>query len=76
MITLTGKEIRDLAEAAGFLIEKADSDDLLDTEMTIIPCPPDGIKDDDDGSLSRYKYVAYFSDYPEEGVFGLGEELK
>lgn len=74
MLTLTGKEIKDLAEAVGLMIQPLDYADELETEMTIIACPEGGVRDDD-GKATHFKYAAYLSEYPEEGVFPLGDEI-
>lgn len=74
MLTLTGKEIKDLAEAVGLVIMPHDYTDELETEMTIIACPSSGVEDDD-GNATHYKHVAYLSEYPEEGTFPLGDEV-
>lgn len=39
MMTLTGKEIKDLAEAVGLVVCTMDYTDELETEMTIIEFP-------------------------------------
>lgn len=74
MLTLTGKEIKDLAEAVGLVIAPHDYTDELETEMTIIDCPSNGVLDDG-GKATHYKYVAYLTEYPEEGSFPLGDEI-
>ena len=74
MLTLTGKEIKDLAEAVGLVIQPLNYGDELETEMTIIKCPATGVLDDD-GKATHYEHVAYLSEYPEEGTFPLGDEL-
>lgn len=74
MLTLTGKEIKDLAEAVGLVIQPLDYTDELETEMTIIDCPASGVMDDD-GKATHYEHVAYLSEYPEEGTFPLGDEV-
>lgn len=77
MLTLTIAEIKDLAECAGLVLKEGcepDADDL-ETEITIIDCPKDGVKDDDNRP-THYAHVAYFDEYPEEGCYPLGEELK
>ncbi len=74
MLTLTGKEIKDLAEAVGLVIQPLNYGDELETEMTIIKCPATGVQDDD-GKVTHYEHVAYLSEYPEEGTFPLGDEL-
>jgi len=47
MITLTGKEIRDLAYFAGFMIVEQDYDDILDTEISVFNCSKNGIKNEE-----------------------------
>lgn len=74
MMTLTGKEIKDLAEAVGLVVCTMDYTDELETEMTIIDCPASGVLDDD-GKATHYAHVAYLSEYPEEGTFPLGDEV-
>lgn len=74
MLTLTGKEIKDLAEAVGLVISPLDYEDELETEMTIIDCPASGVLDDD-GKATHYQHVAYYSEYPEEGMCPLGDEV-
>jgi hypothetical protein len=71
-ITLTGKQIYELAIAAGFpMDESAVSDELImESEMTIVH-DDDLIIKDDEGSESRYSHAAYYTDYPEEGMFPL-----
>jgi hypothetical protein len=74
MLTLKGREIKDLAEAVGLWIQQLDYTDELETEMTIIDCPASGVMDDD-GKAKHYEHVAYLSEYPEEGAFPLGDEV-
>lgn len=74
-LTLTGKEIKDLAESIGFTITKGSFDkDILETEMTVVDCPEKGVEGDD-GKPMFFNYVAYFDDCPEEGVMPLGDEV-
>jgi len=75
MLTLTGKEIRDLAEAVGLVVQPIDYVFEFETEMTIIDCPESGVIDDD-GTAKHYDHVAYLREYPEEGTFPLGDEVK
>ena len=75
-MTLTVEEIGDLAKSAGFKIDDeqlGDSD--RDTEYVIEPCPKDGV-DNEDGTRSHYRFIAYLDEYPEEGCFGLGEAIR
>lgn len=79
MITLSVAEIYDLACMAGFTINHApafmpDADEM-ETEVTIEDCPASGLLDDDNVSRRHYSRIAYFTEYPEEGSFGLGKEL-
>lgn len=72
-ITLTIREIIDLAEFAGLRLQgQAEDLDELEHEITVEQCPARGV--DDQGVAKHYKHIAYFDEYPEEGVFGLGQE--
>lgn len=75
MIVLNGKEIKDLAEFAGFTISSRFelTDDEMETEYVIADCPKEGTVDDD-GTARHYDHIAYLSECPEEGVCPLGEE--
>jgi hypothetical protein len=76
-ITLTVAEIKDLAECAGFTIEPASvptDPETLGTEITVIDCPKEGVKEDDN-RLVRYAHVAYFDECPGEGCHPLGEAV-
>ena len=75
MLTLKGREIKDLAEAVGLEIQQLDYTDELETEMTIIACPASGVTDDDDGKVRHYEHVAYLSEYPDDGTFPLGDQV-
>lgn len=79
---LTVREIKDLAEFSGLTLDKSstttDLDDI-DAEIAIADCPPAGLKPDDDEEgavVTHYRKIAYFTEYPEEGAMGLGEEIK
>lgn len=76
-ITLTVREIYDLARAAGFKIEKPapiDEDDM-ESEYTIFE-KENGVQvNDDDGTPRFYRHGAYLEEYPEEGTFPLGTEI-
>jgi hypothetical protein len=76
MITLTVAQIKDLAEFAGLTLHSRFNPprDELDDEITIAACPESGTKDDE-GNVKHYAYVAYMTDYPEEGCFPLGDEI-
>ena len=77
MLTLTVAEIKDLAECAGLVFNQKfmpDGDDL-DTEIVVMECPKEGVRDDDN-KPTHYAHIAYFAEYPEEGSYPLGPELK
>ena len=69
MITLTVREIFDLAQCAGFRVEKTDVDDL-DVEITIIRT-----EDIVNGDLKYYNHLAYYTELPEEGYYPLGDRV-
>jgi len=73
---LTIAEIVNLALFAGLEVDiRGVVDDEMESEITIIPCPAEGIKDED-GVVQKYSgSVAYFSDYPDEGWMPLGEGI-
>ena len=75
IVTLTCKEILDLAELAGFTVDATGVE--LETELTIAHCPENGIEDRDGDFVDRttYNLVAYITDYPDEGSIGLGDPL-
>jgi hypothetical protein len=79
MMTLTVAQIYDLACMAGFTINHSamfmPGEDEMETEITIRDCPAIGLLDDDNVSRQHYSLIAYFTEYPEEGSFGLGPEL-
>jgi hypothetical protein len=72
-ITLTIAELVDLAELAGLVIDSVSD---TDSELVITECPPEGVLDDDDPSPKHYRYIAYYAEYPDEGVLPLGEPLE
>ena len=54
---LTGKEIKELAECAGFIISSnAFGEDDLEAEYSIDRCPEKGVMNDD-GTVEHYGYV-------------------
>lgn len=76
MITLTVREINDLAEFAGLVLDGnrlGPSVDEMEAEISITTEPTEC--KDDDGKVERYAHVAYFSEYPDEGCMPLGEPL-
>lgn len=78
MLTLTVKEIVDLANFAGLSVTAPTDADELETEISVMACPPEGVKNEgeesDPDSVSHYKHIAYVTEYPEEGCCGLGDE--
>jgi hypothetical protein len=78
-ITLTVKEIQDLAMFAGIVLDESrrvDEEDG-DTPITVGPCPLNGLRDGDGEEVTRhYRHIAWFEEYPEEGCHGLGEEAE
>ena len=81
MLILSVAEIRDLARFAGLMIDDttAPSKDELETEVTVMACPPEGVRNEgeesDPDSVSHYKHIAYCTEYPGEGCAGLGDEI-
>jgi hypothetical protein len=77
-LRLTVAEIKDLAESAGLVLDdtfKCDADDM-ETEIIVMECPKEGIRDEDDNRQRHYAHIAYFPEYPEEGCCPLGAELE
>ena len=72
-VTLTGKEIRELAELAGLQFVEHDYADEYETEVTVET--PSGFLLNDDGVEEYYRLIAYLTEYPEEGAIGLGDLL-
>jgi hypothetical protein len=72
-VTLTGKEIREIAELAGLQFVEHDYVDEYETEVTIET--PSGFLLNDDGVEEHYRLIAYLTEYPEEGAIGLGDAL-
>lgn len=71
-VTLTVAEIQELAEFAGIRVDRSRSPlDDSEMEITIEPCPEEGIAEED-GSRGHYRHIAYYEDYPEEGAWPLG----
>lgn len=73
-LVLTVDQIKDLAEFAGLRVGGGLTEDERETEVAITKCPKRGVKDDD-GSIGHYRHIAYFDEYPEEGVFPLGPKI-
>ena len=74
-VTLSIKEVRDLAELCGLIVSRDQSgQDEEETEVTIAPWPEGGVFEDDDSTkkICAHKHIAYFEEYPEEGVMPIG----
>jgi hypothetical protein len=76
MITLTVKQIADLAGYAGLVLNQRfiPKGDDLETEYTVMECPPTGTTDYE-GKVKHYAHIAYVTDYPDDGVCPLGDEV-
>jgi len=78
MITLTIREIKDLAELSGFYLvpDHQPTDTDMDTEITIDKCPPGGLLGDEEPiTRHHYRMIAYLTECKEEGAQGLGAAL-
>lgn len=81
-ITLSVREIFDLAKVAQVISWKATladsllSDEDAETEYTIFTQEGGVQVNDDDETPHFYKHGAYLDEYPEEGTFPLGDEIK
>ena len=76
-ITLTGKEIKDLAEFAGFKVSGLTKmeEEALETEISITEASKEGILDEGTKTIKHYAHIAYVAEYPEEGCYPLGDEI-
>lgn len=74
-VTLTGQQIKEAAEFLGMTVDHHDEQDILETQITIAECPKDGIGYDE-GVCRFYSHISYLTEYPEEGVYPLGEEKR
>lgn len=77
-VTLTTAEIRHLAQFVGLIVAPTDEEidaDENEEEVTIMGCPEGGVFDEETEERHRYKHVAYFTEYPEEGVCPLGPKI-
>ena len=45
-------------------------------QVTIEPCPEDGLRDDDEGEIWSSSWIAYMTEYPEEGSVTLGNTIR
>ena len=77
-VTLTTAEIRHLAQFVGLIVAPPDEEidaDENEEEVTIMGCPEGGVFDEETEGRHYYKHVAYFIEYPEEGVCPLGPKI-
>ena len=77
-LTLTANEIADLARFAGLVLDEkrcVGPAEEGETEITVGPCPEDGLYEEKDGPRKHYRLIAWFDEYPEEGSEGLGPEI-
>lgn len=72
MMTLTIDEIKDLAQFCGLEVNGEITEEDAEVEITVTDCPKGGVKDDDD-SIIHCRHIAYYEEYPDEGVMPLGE---
>ena len=47
----------------------------MDAEITVGPCPEAGLRDEETSTPLHYAKIAWLTEYPEEGHFGLGEQI-
>lgn len=71
-VTLTGKEIRELAELVGLQIVEHNYADEYETEITV---ETPSFLLTDDWVEEHYRLIAYLTEYPEEGAIGLGDAI-
>lgn len=70
--SLSVREIYDLAQFAGLSVgDLPEDEDEQDASLTVASCPEDGVLDDD-GVAQHFEWIAYYSEYPEEGCMPLG----
>lgn len=74
-VTLSGADIVHLAEFAGFQVTgpEVDSDEYLEEEYRIAPCPEAGVRSDDN-EVVHSDFVAVCVECPEEGCIILGKQ--
>ena len=74
-MTLTVAEIMELAGFAGLTLHNRlnPTGDDLESEITIVDAPKEGVTDETTGERVAARHLAFFTDYPEEGSIALGE---
>lgn len=77
MTILTISEICELCKFVGLEVDPRSIDsDQMETEISINKVPENGVYDEDDKKHIRYTgNIAHFTEYPEEGVYPLGEKV-
>jgi|SRR6185295_11440425 len=75
-LTLTIDEIRDLAQFCGLVVQEPTASEKVEereTEIKIAAWPKKGVWDEEQKcQVPPHKHIAYFDEYPEEGVLPLG----
>lgn len=75
-LTLMIEEIRDLAQFCGMVVKEPtaqEKEDERETEITIAKWHQKGVWDEEQKcQVPPHKHIAYFDEYPEEGVLPLG----
>lgn len=78
-ITLTVREIEDLAKAAGIPVEKRIDSYLDDMEIEFTIVEKEGgveIRDNETSpEIKRHAHAVFCTEYPEEGICPLGPEI-
>ena len=75
-LTLNGKEIRDLAEAVGLVVQPGDYTEEFKTKMTICDTQEDNVfvgMVDTSGKVNCYYRTVTKTDFPEAGSYFLGD---
>ena len=75
MITLTGQEIKDLAEIVGFEVVDDYNPDVLKREFCVEDCPKTGIHNDK-GDLKHYKHIVTTEFTTGQQCLVVGDELE
>lgn len=77
IVDLTVREIMDLAEFSGLVLDKTKlpSDDDMETVVCLAKCHQDGLENDA-GVVEHFNLVMYLDDCPEEGVIPLGNPIE
>lgn len=77
MTTLTINEIKELAGFAGLQVDSHGlTEEDMEAQLTIEPCPKDGVAGDNGEKIKYTGSIAYFTEIPEEGCMPLGEPVE